>query len=105
MTWHERLDAIEARGFPTDEDKQLAENWVTCACGEQDPRIPRFAEDFEDLGYENAPKDALLRDLGLEFFIAIKLSIFNGTFKARRILAASEKRAAEVIADVERGEK
>ena len=44
MNWHERIARGIRHGGFTGKDKSLAANWVTCACGNQDPRIPRDDE-------------------------------------------------------------
>jgi hypothetical protein len=41
MTWNERIDRAEKLGYFLESDGELAIRWVTCACGEQDNRIPR----------------------------------------------------------------
>lgn len=90
--WWEAIDAAEKRGGFTEEDVERAEGWVDCACGKQDPRIPRH--------HGLAPKDYRLATLGVHFYDAVDGNLYE---EARRILLAIEKRAAEVIADVEEG--
>lgn len=89
MNWHERIKAARERGAFTEGDCKLAREWPTCACGEQDPRIPR--------NKSGSPKDDELSDLGNDFTSAIYWSDFP---RARRILAQIERRAAEVLAEV-----
>lgn len=87
MTWAERIDAAEQRSAFSEQDRDLAAEWVTCACGEQDPRLPRL--------YGYVPKDMELRDLGGAFCAAVNEDKFG---KARTCLARIEQRAAEILA-------
>jgi len=89
MNWHKRIDAAEKRGRFTEDDKHRADNWVTCACGEQDKRIPRFMGE---------PTDEGLQHLGYQFSGAIGATDFG---KARTTLARIERRAAKVLAGLE----
>lgn len=89
MNWHKRIAAARKRGRFTGDDEQLAGDWVTCACGEQDQRIPRHQV--------SCPKDAYLGRLGCSFSDAVKMNDYDG---ADRLLAAIERRAAEVLEEV-----
>lgn len=93
MNWEERIKIAEACGAFTKEDRSAADNWVTCACGEQDPRIER---DWVD-----APLDPALFTLGEDFMEAVDRDDFDG---ARQTLRLIEARAAELIAEHEREE-
>lgn len=88
--WWQALDDLEARpantGVPMDIWAR-ASCWVTCACGKQDPRIPR--------GSIGAPIDEGLRKLGEAFPIAVGA---RDVPLARNILIQIEKRAAELLA-------
>ena len=92
MNWHERIGAADKRRGFTFDDVDLAGKWPTCACGEQDPRIPRTGSG------RGAPVDKKLRVLGNTFYEAIRGDDFGG---ARETLAAIERRAAEVLAGLE----
>lgn len=92
MTWHERIDRAEKRGGFTEEDCDLAGVWVDCACGQQDPRIPRDGD--------GCPLDGIFMTRGCEFFNYVDLDAFT---QARTCLAAIEKRAAEILASLEVG--
>ena len=87
-TWWQRIDQAEQEGGFTSEDIWMAADWVTCACGEQDSRIPR------NLG---APEDDVLYHLGGIFAVAVDNHNFA---EARETLAAIEKRSAEILAEV-----
>ena len=105
--WHERIElARNSLGFHK-ADCFLAQHWVTCACGEQDSRIPRDGE--------KAPLDAQLRSLGSDFSAAVfrARSPFGnaedywpiganhkqGTRleKVEHVLAQIERRASEIL--------
>lgn len=87
--WFARIaTAREKGGFFTEEDFARAMDWVTCACGEQDPAIPR--------GDLNEPLDKDLFDLGDMFSTAIKNDAIN---HAESILQAIQARAAIVLAE------
>jgi len=88
MNWDKIIDAADARGGFTDINKARAADWETCPCGEQDPRIPRDSDE----GY---PLDHQLLELGLEFAAAVES---DDVAYARTLLAAIERRAAEVLA-------
>lgn len=91
--WGERIIAAERTGEGFDgADRCLALGWTTCACGELDPRIPR-AED-------GSPVDEELMILGILFFDGVR---FDRPITAARALVAIERRAAEVLREVERG--
>jgi hypothetical protein len=98
MTWWDRIAAAEARFFGTDcqpaftyEDKEAASDWVTCACGEQDARIPR------EPGLSRRPADDALADLGMDFYAAV---IRQDPFEARAVLVKIEHRVAEILAEL-----
>lgn len=90
MNWHERIDAAENRGYFLFRDVRLAQEFTTCACAEQDPRIPR------DSGGE--PCDMGLSGLGADFYEAIRA---NQCEAARGVLRQIELRASEIIAELE----
>jgi len=57
---------LEKESYTKDElfyAKELAKNWVTCACGNQCDVIPR--------GYDGKPLDRRLKKLGRELFVCI----------------------------------
>jgi hypothetical protein len=97
-TWTERIEDAEIYGSFTLVDIKAAGTWVTCACGEQDTRIPRApvnADTYEADTYEYAPLDPTLRKLGMDFYAAVG---HHDTVAARRILRAIEARAAVIVA-------
>lgn len=69
------------------EHQRKAAKWTTCACGKQDPRIPR-----EDDG---TPLDGDLYWLGIDFAAEVNVGNPKG---AEETLGRIEKRAAEVLA-------
>lgn len=83
----------QAAGKPafTANEIERAGDWVTCACGKQDKRIPR---------YEGEPRDGLIRLLGYRFGHDVEMGCVN---EAKRNLARIEARAAVLIAEIERG--
>lgn len=78
---------------------KLARQWPTCACGEQDPRIPRWDEDGDAEDWlshpPGSPKDGYLKHLGQAFCDAIGEQDFDD---ARIIFRAIEKRAGDIMA-------
>ena len=93
--WTKVIDRAIAKadaGLPAFTDAQFkrAEDWVTCACGKQDPRIRRR-------DYSNAPHDGTLFLLGMSFSEAVEN---NWPIKAEKILAKIEKRAAVLLKEI-----
>lgn len=52
----------------TREERELSSDWVTCACGRQDPRIKRMGNGAVS---PNAPVNPEMRTLGLDFSAAV----------------------------------
>ncbi len=77
-----------ATGVPpfTTEQKALSWEWVTCACGKQDSRIPR--------NEEGEPLDDELDNLGNEFYAAVDDDDID---KAEKYLAKIELRSAQIL--------
>jgi hypothetical protein len=57
--WHDRIYEAKQRGHFTEEDADLADSWVTCACGEQDAALMT--------NHNEGPRDLVLRRLGYDF--------------------------------------
>ena len=87
--WDLRIRAAEARGSFTEDDRRRATDWVTCACGQQDPRIPRYES--------GGPVDEQLDTFGLDFAMAVRADNMAG---ARSLLAKIESRARAVLMGV-----
>ena len=85
-TWAERIDEAEERGYFTEEDCELAIKWPTCACGEQDARIPRDED--------GTPKDADLLWMGSTFAAQVAIGYFQD---ARETMARIESRAVVLL--------
>ncbi len=92
--WERRIAEAKRRGRFTEEDRALAAKWVTCACGEQDSRIPRRPDSDSPLGGPYEPKDARLRALGNEFYLAVDIDDFR---TAGAVLEKIELRAFQVL--------
>ncbi len=76
-----------------------AKSWVTCACGKQNPRIPRVGiKDTTWPANAGAPLDIKLQIHGQEFYRAVCGQFPN---RAEGILAKIELRGAEVVAELE----
>lgn len=89
MNWHERIDRAEKRKYFSKKDIDLALEWPTCACSEQDPRIPRTGD--------GQPLDDWLNRLGAEFACDVN----DGDFQEARItIAAIEARATELLKEI-----
>lgn len=89
-------------GFTSD-DEGKAQMWYDCACGNQDPRIPRYtAEEIEKLDKTHpvnncsigAPKDRILARLGLQFADQVSEDNVNG---ASDTLDKIERRSATLL--------
>lgn len=87
--WGRRIIAAEERGKFNSEDRNDSLKWTDCACGHQDPRIPR-----DCMG---VPLDDGLSSLGASFHVRVESNRFD---YAAYILIAIEKRAGEVLAEV-----
>jgi len=71
----------------------LAGAWVTCACGRQDARIPRYPANTSH-GSRSAPLDDILDELGITFYGHVN----RGRVKsAKSTLQKIENRAAEIL--------
>jgi hypothetical protein len=95
--WGLRIIAWEVSGEREEECINDAEDWQTCACGKQDPRIPR--------GAFGEPDDGQLEFLGVVFG-----RLWNGRcfgkftaspLGAAQCLIAIEKRSAEILSEME----
>lgn len=62
IPWGKRIADAKKRGRFTQRDIAASSTWVTCACGQQDLRIPRHTFD-----YWGKPKDRILAALGMDF--------------------------------------
>lgn len=92
MDWITRIKEARERGEFTLRDRDLAENWPDCACGEQDPRIPRY-EDGE-------PDDEILTRLGTAFCRFVDRNAFDG---AEDALLRIELRSSHLLAELDKG--
>lgn len=90
MNWAERIEAAKIIGTFSDDDTKLAISWVTCACGEQDRRIPRSRN--------GEPNDLRLSDYGCGFFSAV---VGFRPIEAASLLGKIETRATEILSDLE----
>lgn len=99
LTWHQRIAEAKERDHFTKEDVALARKWPTCACGEQDPRVPRYsAVEAGALNEVEMPKDDILVSCGLNFLHAIA---GNQPSIALELLTAIELRSAEILAEIQ----
>lgn len=92
--WSDRIAEARQRGKFTADDVVLARSWVTCACGEQDQRIPRLKDTG---GVTDEPVDDRLSVLGTYFFNYVT---DNDIDRADKTLALIEARAAEVLREL-----
>lgn len=90
MSWQERIELAKANGSFTTYDLARATGWVTCACAEQDPRIPRSPG--------GAPLDPNLRHLGGLFAGAVATNLLR---LAEKVLKQIEDRAAEIMKEAQ----
>jgi hypothetical protein len=89
MRWDVIIKEARLRGFFTGAQRQLASSWVTCACGEQDPRIPRSCK--------GRPIDRKLIYLGNNFSIAVADNMYD---LAEQVLVQIEIRSRRVLLDL-----
>lgn len=87
--WGRRIIQAEERGEFSDKDIELAESWVTCACGKTSHDIPRR----DGLA---SPVDDKLREYGEQFEIDLEDNDFT---QAALTLIDIEQRAAIVAAE------
>lgn len=88
--WPRAIAAARKRGGGfTRGDWDKATEWTTCACGRQDPRIPRKSN--------GAPVDGLLGCLGVKFTGAVTNSLPD---EAERILGLIESRSRQILSGV-----
>lgn len=90
MSWHERIAAARERGRFTEDDRELADSWVDCACGEQSDDIPRNQ-------FTGEPKDLLLVKLGRLFQATVSDNYFD---EAEYVLENIEARSASLLAEM-----
>jgi len=74
-------------------EKAAAGEWPDCACGVQDPLIPRVKTDTGEWT-PGTPKDAVLRDFGIRFYNAVE---DGRPFDARALLYAIQQRSGEIL--------
>jgi len=87
--WNEFLNSKRISQSDWQYAKDLAEDWVTCACGNQCEIIPR---------YDNGePKDNILYELGIIFSKRIK---DKNKSLAKKCLAEIEERSAILIQEI-----
>jgi hypothetical protein len=85
--WGKRIITAEEFHGTTPSDLSDSGEWTTCACGKQDPRIPRTKS--------GAPIDEYLEELGVAFYQNVCAHRF---LEAAETLIAIERRAAEILA-------
>jgi len=85
--WGRRIITAEELQGTTPADISDSGEWTTCACGKQNPRIPRTK-----LG---CPIDKYLEELGTAFYEHVCAHRF---LEAAETLIAIEQRAAELLA-------
>lgn len=110
--WLKRLESIENIYEHTLEDISekvaLAENWVTCAVGNQCDIIPRRSD--------GTPEDRDLRDLGYSFYENLKFMksfLRDNDFRSAKeyieislaTLKLIEKRSSEIIVSIKQKEE
>ncbi len=87
LNWHDRIQrAIKNGGRFLPDDITRACDWCTCACGEQDPRIPRLKD--------GSPIDDEMWNHGEAFANAVNA---NKPEKAQYLLGEIEARGEIVV--------
>jgi hypothetical protein len=87
--WGQRIIRAEETGAFTGRDASESGEWTTCACGKQDPRIPRY--------YDGEPHDGGLMLYGMRFVDYVSANQYT---EAADTLIAIEHRAAELLAEL-----
>ena len=88
--WGKRIIQAEKTGRFNNEDRKLAHNWPTCACGKLDPLI--LHEKY------TGPVDHSLNRLGIFFFDnGVRKNDFTCTAKT---LVSIEKRATKLLLEL-----
>lgn len=89
MQWRERIERAKAYWHFFEDDLELAVEWVTCACGEQDSRIPR--------GSSGCPEDGELRFWGIAFAWNVRQGNFS---RALDVLNKIEARSQQLLLEM-----
>lgn len=87
--WDRVIDEARETGGFSRRVKDLANEWPDCACGKQDPRIPR--------GPADEPEDYELRTMGMAFGDAVELDEVE---EAGVLLAQIEERSTEILREL-----
>jgi hypothetical protein len=95
MNWFDRIARAKHVGFFSDDDKNKADVWTTCACGEQDPKIPRLPGLLCPLDFE-------LRSLGTRLSRGVQSDAIND---AGIVLQQIERRSGEILAKARKQEQ
>lgn len=90
-SWRERIAEARESGQFTSEDGILSRYWFSCACGEQDPRIPRH----DGPAGCGDPLDEELQGLGVRFDVCVMNNDFD---EAEAVLGKIEARSALILA-------
>jgi hypothetical protein len=94
--WRVVIEEARARGSFTEEERDRANEWFSCACGQLHPAIQRHHVTSLD-GDEGEPCDAPLSSLGYDFAYKVRLNQFSD---ALMTLNAIEAREAELLAEL-----
>ena len=95
--WNTFLNKKEITQEEWENASELSADWVTCSCGNQCDLIPRHQRKQSYFSSKGAPKDNILRALGLEFNELIKLQNIG---LSKLVLATIEKRSAYILANL-----
>lgn len=109
LSWQQRIDnarklsggwfTSSPRGF-TEEDRNLANDWMTCSCGQLDARIPRNLTD-DEIEVCGVPLDDELYVLGMKFTNAVE---HNEIDRAEVLYRKIQARAELLIEQIEKGD-
>lgn len=70
MSWTKRIKKALKVGVFTQEDKDDASSWTTCAVGEVSQRYPKVVV-VVDEAYDHEPKNGRMEQLGADFYDAV----------------------------------
>lgn len=85
MRWYRRIQRAKRRGYFTEHDAELAEDWSKCMISER-PNTRHFENDPEA-----EPIGTRLHQWGLDFYNAVKFNWFDEALALRKKILGKER--------------